>query len=79
MKRLLEICVKDYAWIHTAIGLIGNICFIIGSLLFLDQDRTLGTYFFIVGSTGMFIGNVGNAVVMAIEQHWRILGKEQGK
>lgn len=71
MKRLIELCVRDYVWIHTAIGLLGNICFVIGSLLFLNQDKHVGTLFFIAGSSGMLIGSVGNAVVMAVEHRWR--------
>lgn len=71
MKRLIELGVKDYVWIHTAIGLLGNVCFVIGSLLFLDQDRHIGTLFFIAGSIGMLIGSLGNAIAMAVERRWK--------
>lgn len=71
MKRLIEICIRDYAWIHATIGLLGNIAFVAGSLLFLDQQQHHGTLFFITGSVGMLIGNLGNAVVMAVERRWK--------
>lgn len=71
MRRLIEICVRDYAWIHTIIGLLGNVAFVTGSVLFLMQQQQQGILFFIAGSLGMLIGNLGNAVVMMIERRWR--------
>ncbi|ERT09692.1 yrhK-like family protein [Lyngbya aestuarii BL J] len=34
VKPLKQIIYK-YRWIHTAIGILGNTCFVIGSILFL--------------------------------------------
>ena len=77
MKTLLNTCIKEYTWIHTSIGLLGNICFIIGSVLFMRQNQSLGIWFFIAGSTGMLIGNAGNAAAMYVQQRWRRRRGEQ--
>jgi hypothetical protein len=71
MGKLLQAFVRDYAWVHTSIGLLGNLCFVIGSLLFLQEKQDLGTWFFIIGSAGMSIGSLGNAIVMYVERQWR--------
>jgi uncharacterized membrane protein YhfC len=71
MKKLLQACVRDYAWIHTSIGLAGNLCFVIGSVLFMQEKQDLGIRFFIIGSAGMLIGSLGNAIVMYVERQWR--------
>lgn len=55
---------RKYEWVHLTLGLIGNTCFAAGSVLFLwESTKTLGTYLFIVGSTGMWVGSTGSAVV----------------
>ncbi|RFA29995.1 hypothetical protein CAI21_08700 [Alkalilimnicola ehrlichii] len=71
MNDLLTRCVEQYTWIHTTIGLIGNICFVAGSILFLREIQNLGTVFFIIGSTGMLIGNIGNTIAMKLARDWR--------
>ena len=66
----LEILVKDYSWIHTGLGLIGNLFFFIGSILFLpafDQLQTQGVWLFIAGSLLMLIGSLGDAAVKAYD------------
>ncbi|MFP4437635.1 MAG: YrhK family protein [Chloroflexaceae bacterium] len=51
---------------HTIIGIIGNVCFFVGSIFFLfDTLQTAGTWLFIFGSLGMLISSVGSAIVMA--------------
>ncbi len=66
MKRLLKILVHDYSWIHLTIGLIGNILFFVGSVLFLPQYeayKVLAIWLFIVGSFLMLTGSVGRFLV----------------
>ncbi|WP_413160235.1 YrhK family protein [Capilliphycus salinus ALCB114379] len=70
MKPLKQIIYK-YKWVHTRIGILGNICFLIGSFLFLLEFQKAGVWWFIFGSTGMLIGNVGNAFVMGARNHRR--------
>ena len=35
MRNLLKTVVEDYGWIHTGLGLLGNVMFFVGSILFL--------------------------------------------
>lgn len=54
----------EFEWIHVGLGLLGNLSFLIGSVLFLfDGMMTAGTWFFVVGAFGMLVGSVGSAVV----------------
>jgi hypothetical protein len=52
-------------WIHQGIGVLGGLTFFIGSIFFLYHPpvRTAGTWLFIIGSFGMFIGNLGSVMV----------------
>jgi hypothetical protein len=60
----LRTIVKEYQWIHLVLGIMGNITFLIGSILFLSESlQHAGTWMFIVGSIGMLIGNLGSALV----------------
>ncbi|MBP0614691.1 YrhK family protein [Jiella mangrovi] len=59
---MIQALVRDYAWIHLAIGLFGNFCFVVGSVMFFkmfDAYYTLGVWLFLVGSLGMFLGSLG--------------------
>jgi len=56
--------VTEFEWIHDAVGNFGNLCFLVGSVLFLWQsEQTIGVWLFIVGSAGMMVGSVGSALV----------------
>lgn len=56
--------VRNYTWAHTTLGLVGNSAFLIGSVFFLFEElKTAGTWLFIVGAAGMFIGAIGRALV----------------
>jgi hypothetical protein len=61
--KVIHKFVKEYEWVHTSIGIIGNICFVTGSVLFLSKSSGLPVYFFIAGSTGMLVGAVGSAII----------------
>ena len=66
MRNFLQILVRDFGWIHHSIGLIGNIMFFIGSILFLPRFeplKTIGVWLFIFGSFGMMIGAIGRLLV----------------
>ena len=55
--------VEEFHWFHTTLGLIGNVSFFVGSVLFLwESTKLLGIWLFIVGSLGMMLGSIGDAV-----------------
>ncbi len=65
MKQAIQEFVTNYQWIHTSLGLIGNLSFLVGSIFFLwSSTQTLGVWLFIIGSAGMLIGSLGDAFVM---------------
>lgn len=63
--------ISDFRWIHRGLGLIGNFSFFVGSVCFLYQALLgfglvigeLGVWLFIIGSFGMLIGSLGEAMV----------------
>jgi hypothetical protein len=58
--------VQDYGWVHLGLGLIGNISFFIGSILFLpslEPWKTLGVWLFILGAFLMMLGSLGRLLV----------------
>ncbi len=56
--------IRHRAEIHTGLGLVGNVAFVIGSVFFLFGSlKIAGVWLFIAGSTGMLIGSIGRAVV----------------
>lgn len=60
----VEELVQDYEWFHTMLGILGNVLFFVGSVMFLfESARTVGVWLFIVGSFGMAVGSVGAALV----------------
>jgi len=68
----LENFVDGYSWIHTSIGLIGNIYFVIGSVMFMSPAwKQTAVWFFLTGSSGMLIGTLGNALAMELDCRWR--------
>lgn len=55
---------RKYEWVHLTLGFIGNTCFVIGSVLFLwETTQIIGTWLFIIGASGMWIGSTGSAIV----------------
>lgn len=62
---LLRTLVQDYEHIHTAIGIIGNLLFVVGSVLFfkaLEQYYTLAVSLFVIGSAFMLVGSLGSGL-----------------
>ncbi|MWV28439.1 YrhK family protein [Aurantiacibacter rhizosphaerae] len=66
MQNAIQTLVHDYGWIHTGIGMVGNLTFVIGSVLFLPHFsslETIGVWLFIIGSALMLVGAVGDMLV----------------
>lgn len=62
--------IAEFRWIHTGLGLIGNLSFFVGSILFLYKGllQEIGVWLFIIGACGMLIGAVGSAIA-GYERH----------
>lgn len=63
----LREAVRDYEDVHTGLGILGNVSFFVGSILFLFEGawQRAGVWLFIIGSFGMMIGSIGSAIVKA--------------
>lgn len=62
---MVRTLVQDYENIHTVVGMIGNLLFVVGSVLFFrafEQYYTLAVALFVAGSAFMFIGSLGNGL-----------------
>lgn len=71
--RPLRTIVDDYDWIHTAVGLLGNLLFVLGSVLFLwESTKDTGVWVFIAGSSFMFVGSAGDASIKIGNQLGRL-------
>ena len=74
MYAALRSLVQEFGWIHTGIGLIGNVTFVAGSVLFLpafEPMKTFGVWLFITGATLMLIGTLGDLMVKIYEARAR--------
>lgn len=55
--------VEEFHWLHTTLGLIGNVSFFVGSVFFLwEATKLAGIWLFIIGALGMMLGSIGDAV-----------------
>lgn len=66
MSFPLRTLVRDYEWVHVSVGLLGNFCFFVGSVLFLpalEPWKIAGVWLFIVGAFFMLVGALGRALV----------------
>lgn len=54
--------VRRFPRAHLAIGLAGNALFVVGSVLFVLHRQNVGVFLFLVGSCGMFLGSLGEAL-----------------
>ncbi|MDD7968322.1 YrhK family protein [Actinomycetospora lemnae] len=62
--RRISRTAHDVPWVHLAIGLVGNLAFVVGSLFFLSPALTrAGTWLFVVASWGLLIGVLGEILV----------------
>lgn len=62
---MIRTLVQDYEHIHTAIGIIGNLLFFVGSVLFFkafEQYYNLAVSLFVIGSAFMLVGSLGSAL-----------------
>lgn len=62
---MIRTLVQDYEYVHTVMGIVGNLLFVVGSVLFFktfEQYYALAVWMFVVGSAFMFIGSVGDAL-----------------
>lgn len=62
---VIRTLVQEYEYIHTVIGIIGNLLFVVGSVLFFkafEPYYTLAVALFVVGSACMFIGSLGSGL-----------------
>jgi hypothetical protein len=60
----LHVLVCDYGWIHICLGLVGNCAFVVGSFLFFSAStKQVALWLFVIGSSGMLLGSIGNALV----------------
>lgn len=69
-RSMVATLVQEYGWVHTGLGLFGNIAFFAGSFLFLpalEKYKLLGVWLFILGAGFMLIGALGNLLVKVYE------------
>jgi len=62
---MMRTLVQEYEHIHTTVGIVGNLLFVMGSVLFFkafDQYYTLAVWMFVVGSVSMLIGALGSGL-----------------
>ena len=55
----------DYEYIHTTLGICGNVAFVAGSILFFERFapwHTLAVWLFVVGSSLMLVGALGSGL-----------------
>lgn len=71
---MLQTLVRDFRPIHLGVGLFGNFCFVVGSVLFFETFKawhTLAVWLFVLGSAGMFLGSVGELAKSVFEARER--------
>lgn len=62
-SRVVRATVHHFEWVHTLVGLFGNLSFFVGSILFFwEAWKTLGIWLFVVGSFAMLLGSLGSAL-----------------
>ena len=74
MSNAIKTLVQEFGWIHSGIGLFGNLTFVAGSVLFLpafEAWKTLGVWLFIAGATFMLVGALGDLLVKVYEARAR--------
>ena len=77
---MLQILVRDFGYIHLGIGLVGNLLFVIGSVLFFKAFEawyTVAVWLFVVGSAGMFVGSLGQMAKSLYEAREKRIGERR--
>jgi hypothetical protein len=65
----VEFFIREFPAVHLAIGVVGNVIFFVGSVLFIwHVTEVVAIWLFIIGSFGMMLGAVGQAVY-SYERH----------
>jgi predicted permease len=65
--RLSEF-MSDFPLLHLGLGLVGNISFVAGSIMFFyDSLKMPAIWLFTIGSSGMLIGSLGQLFVKIVE------------
>lgn len=60
---------REFPWIHLGLGLLGNLLFFVGSVLFFwEGTKTAGVWLFVLGSLGMLVGSIGQLLVKIEER-----------
>lgn len=66
LPRVERFALATLVWrfpqVHLAIGLVGNILFVVGSVLFMAERQGAGVACFLTGSVGMLLGALGEAM-----------------
>jgi hypothetical protein len=55
----LTLFIRKYEWIYLFIGMMGNVFFLIGTVLYL-MDSSVTGWFFLIGTIGMLINSIGS-------------------
>ena len=66
-----QLLTRKFPYIHIGIGLVGNLLFVAGSVLFhpsLGGNSVVAGYLFIAGSTLMFVGAEGRGMKTMFER-----------
>lgn len=62
-SRVTEL-VRNFPWLHLGLGLVGNMLFLVGSIMFFFPGvKTAAIWGFVLGSAGMLIGSIGELLV----------------
>lgn len=62
-SRVVRETVHDFEWVHTLIGVFGNLTFFVGSIFFFWPSwETAGVWLFVLGSLAMLVGAAGAAL-----------------
>lgn len=74
---MLKTFVREFPTVHLVIGLVGNLIFFVGSVLFVwHSTELLAIWLFIAGSFGMLLGAMGQALYVH-ERHRLEVGARQ--
>jgi len=68
---LLKTLALDYRRLHLGIGIFGNLCFVVGSVLFFKRFaawETFAVWLFVIGSAGMLVSSVGEAINASVQR-----------